>query len=212
MAIYRFKIVFEDYDEVIREIELKATQSFEDFHNAIHKSIGFKPEYSSSFYISNDYWYKGYELTLLPGKIKNPEKSTLMAKARLCDYIEDPHQKFYYIFNFDNPWNFQIELIKIIVDADLKKEYPVCVKTINEAPKQYGISVTAAAAALAAEGELSALFKQEDLDEEDHLGLKELMTEGVEDEEEAEEEEESVESDDEFGGGAEDLPETDDTF
>ena len=41
MAIYKFKITFEDYDEVCREIEIKSNQSFEDLHRAIHAAIGF---------------------------------------------------------------------------------------------------------------------------------------------------------------------------
>ena len=32
MAIYKFKITFEDYDEVCREIEIKSNQSFEDLN------------------------------------------------------------------------------------------------------------------------------------------------------------------------------------
>ncbi|WP_379089221.1 hypothetical protein [Pedobacter sp. UC225_65] len=30
MAIYRFKISFEDFDDVVREIDIKTTQTFED--------------------------------------------------------------------------------------------------------------------------------------------------------------------------------------
>ena len=40
MAIYRFKLSFEDYDEVVREIDIKTTQTFEDLHKALHRTTG----------------------------------------------------------------------------------------------------------------------------------------------------------------------------
>jgi hypothetical protein len=54
MALYRFKVTFEDYDEVSRDIDIKSNQTFLDLHKAIHQSTGYNPEFPSSFYISND--------------------------------------------------------------------------------------------------------------------------------------------------------------
>ena len=41
MAVYRFKVAFEDHEEIYREIEIKSTQNFEDFHSIILKSVDF---------------------------------------------------------------------------------------------------------------------------------------------------------------------------
>ena len=49
MALYRFRVTFEDYDDVVREIDVKSNQTFEDLHRAIHKSTGYNSDYSSSF-------------------------------------------------------------------------------------------------------------------------------------------------------------------
>ena len=62
MAIYSFKISFEDFDDVVREIDIKTTQTFEDLHRAFHRSTGYDAEKSSSFYISTDNWIKGDEI------------------------------------------------------------------------------------------------------------------------------------------------------
>jgi predicted double-glycine peptidase len=32
MALYRFRVTFEDYDDVMREIDVKSNQTFEDLH------------------------------------------------------------------------------------------------------------------------------------------------------------------------------------
>lgn len=135
MAIYRFRITFEDFDEVVREIDIKSTQTFEDLHKAIHRSTGYSPERSSSFYISTDNWIKGDEIAYLPNQRKIERGVALMETSKLSSFIEDPHQKFYYIYNFERPFDFHVELIKIILETDPNIEYPFLAKSTGEAPK-----------------------------------------------------------------------------
>lgn len=137
MAVYKFRVSFEDYDDINRDIEIKSNQTFADFHKAIHQAIGFDGNSSASFYMSNDYWHKGKEITYLDKDVKN-DKVSLMENSALKNFIVDPHQKIYYIFNFEKPWTFHIELIKIVINEDAKVSYPICVKTVGEAPKQFG--------------------------------------------------------------------------
>lgn len=137
MAVYRFRVSFEEFDEVHRHIEIKSIQTFEQFHYAIQEAIGFDASKPASFFMSNDNWKKGQEITSLPNA-KNAEgnQARLMKDCRMCDYIADPHQKIYYMFDAPSQWTFFIELTKIMVD-EAGKKYPVCVKSIGEAPKQY---------------------------------------------------------------------------
>ena len=62
MAIYRFKVSFEDYDDIERDIDIKSNQTFEDLHRAIHQSTGYNADLSSSFYVSSDQWIKKEEI------------------------------------------------------------------------------------------------------------------------------------------------------
>lgn len=135
MAIYRFRLSFEDFDEVVREIDIKSTQTFEDLHKALHRSTGYSIEKPSSFYVSSDHWIKGDEIAYLPNQRKIDRGVALMENAKLSKFIEDPHQKFYYIYNFDRPFDFHVELIKIILQTDPNIEYPVLFKSIGEVPK-----------------------------------------------------------------------------
>lgn len=135
MAIYRFRISFEDFDEVVREIDIKSTQTFEDLHKAVHRSTGYSPEKSSSFFVSTDNWIKGDEIAYLPVQRKIDRGVALMENSKLNKFIEDPHQKFYYIYNFDRPFDFHVELIKIILETDPNIEYPFLVRSTGEAPK-----------------------------------------------------------------------------
>jgi len=138
MAIYRFRISFEDYDDIVREIDLRSNQTFEDLHYAIHRSTGYNPEQSSSFYVSSDQWLKGNEIAYLPSQRKIDVGTAMMDKSKLSSYIDDPHQKFYYTYNFDRPYDFHVELIKIILEPEQGKEYPSVFRTAGEAPKPLG--------------------------------------------------------------------------
>ncbi len=137
MALYRFRVTFEDYDDVSREVDIKSTQTFADLHYAIHQSIGFNPDYSSSFYISNDQWTKGEEIAFKPNERKANRGITLMENAKLSNFIDDPHQKFYYTSNFERPFDFHVELVKIL-DETPGVTYPATVKSSGEPPKQFG--------------------------------------------------------------------------
>lgn len=209
MAIYRFRISFEDYDEVIREIDIKSSQTFEDLHKAVHRSTGYTTEKSSSFYVSSDHWIKGDEIAHLPNQRKIDNGVILMENAKLSSYIEDPHQKFYYIYNFERPFDFHVELIKIILQTDPNIEYPVLFKSIGEAPKIFDSNNIAAATA-AAVTPVSTDFDflnemdfvpgdSEEIEAMDGRGITtSSKSEDAEDEEEEEESDDFSESDD-FG-------------
>jgi len=136
MALYRFKVTFEDYDDVSRDIDIKSNQTFLDLHKAIHQSTGYNPEFPSSFYISTDQWIKGEEFTYLPNQRRIDRGVKLMEKVKLSSFIDDPHQKFYYTFNFDRPYDFHVELMKIILDETPGVTYPAVIRSVGEAPRQ----------------------------------------------------------------------------
>lgn len=138
MAIYRFRVTFEDFDDVSRDIEIRPTQTFDDLHIAIQEAIGFDASQPASFYLSDVNWKKGKEITSRTLADEENGKISVMAKSRLCDLISDPHQKILYLFDPANTWSFYIELVKILPKEELIAAYPRCVREINEAPKQYG--------------------------------------------------------------------------
>lgn len=136
MAVYKFRVTFEEHEDISRDLEIKSTQSFEELHSAILSSIGFDHKEMASFYMSDDNWKKGKEISLAE-KINGEQKIAMMKKSRLCDFIADPHQKIYYIYDYVNEWAFHVELLKILVSEEAGIMYPRCVKINGEAPKQY---------------------------------------------------------------------------
>lgn len=216
MAVYRFKVCLEDNEDVFRDIDIKASQTFEQFHQIIQEAFKFDAKHAAAFFVSDDYWRKDQEITLrkedLPldeeeiRKKVSPKK--LMADTKIAKYIEQPHQRFVYVFDPNVQWSFLIEMIKIVEESN-KVNYPSIVKSIGQAPKQYK-QVNIAKEELSADMAMAALLGDELLEDEDDEAYKETETEevGVEADdinslegEEGEEETESEES--EFGDAEE---------
>lgn len=137
MAVYRFRVSFEDYEDISREIEIRSDQTFLDLHQTIQTSIQFDGEKPSSFFMSNDLWIKGKEIASHPKTGKNGEKIPEMSNSKLSGFIADPHQKIYYSVDPANPWTFHIELVKILKEIDAKIALPRVSKVSGDAPKQF---------------------------------------------------------------------------
>jgi hypothetical protein len=146
MAIYRFRVILEDNDDVYRDIDIKSGQSFEELHLAIQDAYKFDKKHAASFFVSDDYWRKGQEITLNKADLahdeidikKNAPPKKLMAETKIAKYIDAPRQRFVYVFDPNAQWSFMLELIKIDSENP-KTKYPVCVKTAGTAPKQYKV-------------------------------------------------------------------------
>ncbi len=149
MLIYKFKISFEDYDDFFREIELRADQTFEDFHQAILGNLGLDPGMMASFFICDHRYRKRSEIQLVEtpaGGLKNngepadegPEninKALLLRESELKDLIDDPHQRLIFLYDYKNRWTFYIELIKIIPE-NKSKTYPSFSKSVGAVPTE----------------------------------------------------------------------------
>ncbi len=132
MPLYKFKVYFEDNDEVYRIIEVKHNQTFQHLHEAILTSVGFDNKHDATFYMSDDTWRKGQQLTTKKGT-----DFPVLKDSKLNAFINDPHQKIIYVYDLEAQWWFNCELTGIIISEDAGKDYPFVAKTVGKAPKQY---------------------------------------------------------------------------
>lgn len=146
--VYRFRVTYEDHEDVYRDIEIRSSQSFLELHSAIQQAIAFDNSKSATFFTSDDYWRKEDEISIentseaktKKAKSKTPARQSNgeepKKKKTIADLVNDPHQKFIYVFDPEVEWTFLVELIKIIPE-NKTVPYPQCVKTVGTAPKQY---------------------------------------------------------------------------
>lgn len=138
MAIFRFRVYWEDDESTYRDICIRHTQSFFDFHLAILKSFEFDNKHKATFYRSNDNWQRGREISLEKYDKAYKVEPLLMVDVTLGSEVKDPNQKFIYEYDFNKNWHFMLELINVEKEENAKLAYPACVRTEGLAPSQYG--------------------------------------------------------------------------
>ena len=136
--IYKFKITIEEEEEFLRELEINANSTFEEFHFAILKAVGLEGEELASFFICDDLWNKAKEITLLDMS-EDENRIDIMNDCILKDYIVDPNQKLIYEYDFLNLWTFLIELVKTKT-PQAKVAYPKCVKSVGKLTPKIKVS------------------------------------------------------------------------
>lgn len=134
MAVYKLRVTFEDYEDVYRDIEIRPSQTFFDLHHIILQSISFDTKHAASFFVSDEYWRKNDEITLLEEDLEDGVK--LMKKVKISSTVVQPNQRYIYLYDKQALWSFLIEMIKLVPE-DNNASYPRCVKTVGQAPKQY---------------------------------------------------------------------------
>jgi len=117
MSIYKLRILAEGEQEIFRDIEIKSTQNFEDLHEMIVASFGFDGSQMASFYVSNDSWNKGQEITLFDvgAEEDGMEKVLVMENVKVNTITNCLGDHLLYAYDFLNIRNFFIELIEIKV-------------------------------------------------------------------------------------------------
>ncbi len=134
MAIYKFRVALEDNEDVYRDIEIKATQSFEDLFHCILDAVKFDRVHAGSFFVSDDFWRKNDEITLRKADLETGV--VLMANSKMVNFVNDPHQRFILVYDETVAWTFLIELQKIIKEEG-NLIYPCVVKSVGKEPRQY---------------------------------------------------------------------------
>ena len=137
MLIYKFKIYFEDQTDFLREIALRADQTFEDFHQALLGNLGLDPGMLASFYLCDHNFRKLKEIRLADTGSAAGQSHTpsLMQDAVLKDCIDDPHQRLLFVYDSLNQWTFYIEMVKI-QQADRDTVYPAFIRKEGGVPRE----------------------------------------------------------------------------
>lgn len=120
--IYRFRVVLDNDtdDDVFRDIEIRETDTLEDLHNCISQSFGFDGMEMSSFYISDDDWNEGEEITMFD--TGEPDIRNMVTTV-INEVVHEAQTKLIYVYDFLNMWTFFVELAEIVEEAE-GTDYP----------------------------------------------------------------------------------------
>lgn len=164
--VTHFLILSGEDEDFVREILIDAKCTFLDFHKAIQESVGYDQGQLASFFVSDDEWEKGQEITLM--QMDEESDSFLMDEQHLNTYMDEPKDRLIYTFDFFGNRGFFVEVLSVSEERELKA--PVLVRTEGDAPEQIMMDT------FGAEDDLFDLDEEDDFSQEgfEEVSLDEL--------------------------------------
>lgn len=135
--IYKFRVVSDEIELFARTIEIESSNTFLQLHEAIQTSVKFDSTQLASFYIGDEDWSRGQQITLLD-MADSEDDTLLMSEVCLQDHIKKAHDNLVYVFDFFNDRAFYVTLVEI-KKQDKDASYPFSTGAIGEAPEQVAI-------------------------------------------------------------------------
>jgi hypothetical protein len=121
MSAYKFRVLLdtENNEEIFRDITINKADTFETLYNAVIASFNFEGNQMASFYMSNDNWDKGFEITLLDMSLDDDmlEPVAIMSEQKIGDFVKESGQKVILVHDFVRMWIFLIELIEVVKET-----------------------------------------------------------------------------------------------
>ena len=129
--IYRFRIILDAKDDILRDIEIEASATLEDFHYAIAQAFGFGGREMASFYRTNENWEQGEEIPLLD----MDEGIEPMGQATIESIFNAENHHLIYVYDFLALWTFFVELMEV-GEPDAAGLYPNLIFAQGEVPEE----------------------------------------------------------------------------
>jgi hypothetical protein len=138
MAGLKFRVLLDSSDktEVFRDILISDNDNFESFYKAILDAYHFSDDQMASFYMSNENWDKGHEISLFDmafGEDPTQILPSVMRTSMMANYVKEPDQKIILVHDFIRMWIFLIELIGYEQEGP---ETPKLVLSVGNAPAE----------------------------------------------------------------------------
>lgn len=133
VMIYKIRIILDAQEDIFRDIEIDASSSMEEFHNAVAQSFGFLGNEMASFYTCDDEWNQDEEIALFDMS-ENGSDVRLMNETFLEDVMTQNSPKLIYVYDFLNMWTFFVELADI-VENEPGQSYPNLLFSFGELPE-----------------------------------------------------------------------------
>mgnify|MGYP003556021239 FL=1 len=130
-----YKITFscDEVDDFRRVYEADSDATFLELHQAILKSVNYKDDQMTSFFMCNDRWEKEQEVTLVEMGSNFDYDNMVMESTRLSELFEERGQRLIYIFDpmFERYFFRCVSDILPGMSSGVK-----CVETSGDAPTQ----------------------------------------------------------------------------
>lgn len=135
MTVYRFRILLDHREDILRDIEIDASASFMDFHEMIIKSLGYSGLEMASFFMSNEDWDKGEEIALMDMAEPGQDSVKAMSDTRLNEMVTEKGDKMLFVYDFLRMWIYYVELVAVLEVAEAN-DLPKVVLAVGNPPNE----------------------------------------------------------------------------
>ncbi|WP_397363344.1 hypothetical protein [Olleya sp. R77988] len=134
--VYRFRVILDNdtEEDIFRDFEIRESDTMEDLHNVITQSFGFDGTEIASFYISDEEWNQGEEISLFDMS-DGLNAVRLMNETTISDTVHEAQTKLIYVYDFMNMWTFFVELAEIVEVAE-GVDYPNLMYVQGQVPTE----------------------------------------------------------------------------
>lgn len=134
--LLRIKFISDEVDGFVREIKIDSDATFLDLNHAILATCDYPDDQMTSFYVCNEEWERGVQVTRENMSEPGHEDEDLytMADTRLSEFIEDEGQKLEFIFDPFSERCFFLDVKEVIPGEHLDEA--VVSRSKGKAPQQ----------------------------------------------------------------------------
>jgi len=132
--MYKFRVILDTKEDVIREIALLRDFTLEDLHQTIVNAFGFDGMEMASFYHTDNEWSQGDEIPLF-NMSEQVGGLSQMSDYKLDLIFNKQNNKLIYVYDFLNLWTFFVEFISEFDDVE-DKSIPLLLFSLGELPQK----------------------------------------------------------------------------
>lgn len=144
--LYRIKFISDEVDGFLREIKIDSDATFLDLNKAILESCGYPDDQMTSFYICDEEWERGQQITRENMGISSADEDIyVMDETKLSEFIEDEEQHLEFVFDPFSDRCFFLD-VKELIPGETLAHFAIT-RAKGEAPRQiedFGIDITPA--------------------------------------------------------------------
>jgi hypothetical protein len=133
--IYKFRLVSDEAELFARNIEIGSESTFLELHEAIIEAVGYSREQISSFFLSDNDWNIGKQITLLDMSGEDEGDIMQMSETKIGDFLSALGDNLIYVFDFFNDRAFYLTITELS-EPKSGVDYPVFSGILGTPPPQ----------------------------------------------------------------------------
>lgn len=123
---YVLRVIMDTEEDVFRDLALPRSASLMDLHHAIVESFDLEAGEMSSFFVSNEHWEQGREISMMdydPMLRKNA-----LEKQKLPEVLQKVGDRLLFAYDFLNLWTFFLEVMEVTTPRDPERQQLVILR------------------------------------------------------------------------------------